>query len=134
VYLHKYTSDGETFYLVSSKSAKPGGSIVLSSKEWKGYSTGSDIETAVKLISGSKFSKDVPEEPKKEPVEKKKKAFSELIRMVATRSDDYKKWTDDELWDEFNELRKIGGGDKEFQDRWTRVTYEIKRRKLFPKS
>lgn len=86
MYLHKYVSDGDTFYMVSSKSAKPGGSAVLSSKEWKGYSTGSDVETAVKLLSGSKFSKDVSEAPEKKE-EKKKKAYSELIRSIVSKSD-----------------------------------------------
>lgn len=85
MYLHKYVSDGDTFYRVSGKSAKPGGAITLGPEEWKGYSTGAPIDNALKIISGSKFSREPVEKPKEKETNKKS-CISERVRYLALRA------------------------------------------------
>jgi len=85
MYLHKYVNNGDTLYLVSEKSVKPGGSITLGAEEWKGYSTGSSIDNALKMIRESKFSKEPVEKPEKEEKSEKKSCLiANKIRLLSS--------------------------------------------------
>jgi len=70
---------------VSEKSAKPSKNFVLTSQDWKGYSSGSGVGNALKFLGGLTFSKEEKEikEEKKEEPKTKKKAVSDLIRKLA---------------------------------------------------
>lgn len=79
MYIHKYTVNDQTIYLVSGKASKPSKNMTLTGQDWKGYSSGSAVGNAVSFLSDLKFSK----EEKPESKEKEKKAVSEIIRKFA---------------------------------------------------
>jgi hypothetical protein len=85
MYIHKYSINDHTVYIVSEKSAKPSKNFVLTSQDWKGYSSGSGVGNALKFLGGLTFSKEEKEikEEKKEEPKTKKKAVSDLIRKLA---------------------------------------------------
>lgn len=83
MYVHKYTIDEETVYLVSGKSSKPSKNITLTASDWKGYSSGSNVGNAVKFLRGLSFSKDEPVKKEEEP-KKDKRAVSEVVRSIYT--------------------------------------------------
>lgn len=89
MYIHKYSIGGDTLFRVTKSAAKPSQNITLTADEWKGYSSGSSVQNALKFLNSLKFNKEEREKKKeelkkdqkeqKEPVEARKKMASSVI-------------------------------------------------------
>jgi hypothetical protein len=77
MYIHKYSANDMSIYLVSSKPSKPSENMVLTAQNWKGYSSGSAVKNAVDFLHELSFSKEDKAEPKDD---KKKKAALRVLR------------------------------------------------------
>lgn len=91
MYVHKYTTDGDIFYRVSAKSAKPGRSVSLMVENWRGNATGSVIENALKILSEAKFTRETPEKVPKEPSKKEPEETEEKKKDKKASIFDYLK-------------------------------------------
>jgi len=86
MYVHKYSSDGDTFYRISKGSGKPAGPVTLSSSEWHGKVSehSGNVGRAISFLKDAAWSVKEVEEEKKE--EKGKKAsMAESLRALANK-------------------------------------------------
>ena len=75
-YIHKYKVGDDVFYRVTGKASKPSQNVTLTADEWKGYSSGSTVQNALKFLSSLKFTK---EEREKKIEEKQKKVEEKSV-------------------------------------------------------
>ena len=84
MYIHKYSiGDGDTLYRITGSAAKPSQNITITADEWKGYSSGSSVQNALKFLNSLKFTKEEREKKKdlkkEEPTEESKRMASSVI-------------------------------------------------------
>jgi hypothetical protein len=84
MYIHKYQIGDEIFYRVTKSAARPSKNLTITFDEWRGYSSGSSVNNALKFLDSLTFSKEKQEE-KKEPKEKKA-GISGLLKILADRA------------------------------------------------
>lgn len=87
-YLHKYSVEGNTLYVVDDKSSKPSGTFTVKQKDWRGRALGKYGIVLSQLGALSFSKKDSELEKKPEPEqekapEQKIRALTEAIRKYA---------------------------------------------------
>ena len=84
MYIHKYKVGDDIFFRVTKSAARPSKNITITFDEWKGYSSGSVVNNALKFLNSLIFSKEKAE-LKEEQKEKKAYAISASLRAMANR-------------------------------------------------
>jgi hypothetical protein len=69
---------------VTKSAARPSKNVTLTFDEWKGYSSGSAVNNALKFVDSLTFSKE-KDGPEKKPEPGKKASLSDIIRTLALK-------------------------------------------------
>ena len=86
-YIHKYKIGDDVFFRVTKTAARPSKNVTITFDEWKGYSSGSAVNNALKFLDSLSFSKEdkeVPEteEPEIKEPKGKKSSVASVIRLL----------------------------------------------------
>lgn len=81
MYVHKYTVNDMSIYVVSDKASKPSKNMTLTAQGWKGYSSGSAVGNAVSFLKDLSFSREEKQEPKKDD-KMKKAVISKFAALI----------------------------------------------------